>query len=68
MTTSTHAKDISAIREDVIKLKMRISELVDELESTKRELLDFKKRAHRDVTVLTETTRELQRNQLSSVR
>ena len=60
MTTSTNAKDISKLREDVTNLKMRISELVDELASTKKELLDFKKRAHRDVTVLTEQTRELQ--------
>ena len=61
MTTSTNAKEISKLREDVTNLKMRISELVDELKRTNYELLNFKKSAHRDVTLLRETTTELER-------
>ena len=60
MTTSKNTKEISRLREDVSNLKMRIVELVDELTTIKRELLEFKQRAHRDVMLLTETTRELQ--------
>jgi uncharacterized coiled-coil DUF342 family protein len=60
MTTSANAKEISKLREDVSNLKMRIIELVDELTIVKSELLEFKQRAHRDVMLLTETTRELQ--------
>ena len=60
MTTSKNTKEISKLREDVSNLKMRIIELVDELSTIKSELLEFKQRAHRDVMLLTETTRELQ--------
>jgi uncharacterized coiled-coil DUF342 family protein len=60
MTTSANTKEISKLREDVSSLKMRIIELVDDLTIVKSELLEFKQRAHRDVMLLTETTRELQ--------
>jgi uncharacterized coiled-coil DUF342 family protein len=60
MTTSKNTKEISKLREELSSLKMRIIELVDELTMVKSELLEFKQRAHRDVMLLTETTRELQ--------
>ena len=61
MTTKDNENEIRKLREDITKLKMRVSELVDELKRTNYELLNFKKNAHRDVTLLRETTTELER-------
>jgi len=61
MTTKNNETEIQKLREDVTKLKMRVSELVDELQRTNYELLTFKKSAHRDVTLLREATTELER-------
>ena len=61
MTTKYNEKEIKKLREDITKLKMRVSELVDELKRTNYELLNFKKSAHRDVSLLRETTTELER-------
>jgi len=61
MTTKTNEESIKKLREDVTKLQLRISELVDELKRTNYELLNFKKSAHRDVTLLREATTELDR-------
>ena len=61
MTTKDNENEIRKLREDITKLKMRVSELVDELRRTNYELISFKKSAHRDVTLLRETTTELER-------
>ena len=42
MTTKNNEKEITKLREDVTKLKMRVSELVDELQRTNYELINFK--------------------------
>ena len=61
MTTKDNENEIRKLREDITKLKMRVSELVDELKRTNYELLNFKKSAQRDVSLLRETTTELER-------
>ena len=61
MTTKDNENEIKKLLEDITKLKMRVSELVDELRRTNYELISFKKSAHRDVTLLRETTTELER-------
>ena len=61
MTTKNNETEITKLREDVTKLKMRVSELVDELQRTNYELINFKKSAHRDVTLLRETVTEHER-------